>query len=366
MKIGMDARYAEGKLTGIGQYIHKLVLGLSQKKIKVLLFYSKNPLCPLSSKNIHPIILPSDNRYIFEQVLLPRSLGKEKVDLYHAAGNLGVPLLCPCPSVLTVHDLIPLLYKDYFSFSKFKYLSKASYFLRTVSSIVKANKIITDSEFTKNCLIKMFKVPCKKIQVINLGIKEIKKKTKLPKGVTKNGYILNCGGIDIRKNLERQIEAFAKISPLFPKLKLVITGENRFLKPKLVAFARKLKIDSKVDFPGYLDEATLWTLGRNASCICAPSEIEGFGFPVLQGFAGGVPVVAANSSSIPEIAGNSAILVDPYNVLDIARGIKKVLIDNHLRIKLIQRGAKQLKKFSWERTINETIEIYKGVIGDNE
>jgi len=117
MKIGIDGRYAEGKLTGIGQYIEHLVHGLSERDFEAVIFYTKEPLNNFLGKNITSVILPSTSRYHFEQVLLPKALREYKVNLYHAAGNVGVPVFCPKPSVLTVHDIIPLLYPDYFSFS---------------------------------------------------------------------------------------------------------------------------------------------------------------------------------------------------------------------------------------------------------
>lgn len=358
MKIGIDGRYAEGKLTGIGQYIEQLVYGLSEKELEVVVFYSKEPNSHFLGKNITSLILPSNNRYHFEQILLPKALKKEKVDLYHAAGNVGVPVFCPVPSVLTVHDIIPLFYPDYFSFSKYPLISKTSFILRTATSLWFTKKIMADSDFTKESIANKFSIPLEKIIVVPLGIETKKGSNKFPEGIEKGKYILNNGGIDIRKNLFRLLEAFAKIAPRLPSLKLVITGENKDLRPKLEDLALKLNIDDLVVFPGYLDYESLWTLIRNTACLCLPTEMEGFGFPVLAGMAAGVPVVASNTSSIPEIAGEAALLVDPLNVNEIALAMEKVLIDKDLHKKLIKSGIEQAKKFTWEKTINSTIDIY--------
>jgi len=359
MKIGIDARYAEGKLTGIGQYIEMLVHGLSEKELEVVVFYSKEPLNNFLCKNITSVILPSNSRYHFEQILLPKALREEKVDLYHAAGNLGVPVFCPVPSVLTVHDIIPLFYPDYFSFSKYPLISKTSFILRTATSLWFAKKIMADSGFTKDSIVNKFSISSEKITVVPLGIETKKGSNKLPEGIEKGKYILNNGGIDIRKNLFRLLEAFAKIVPRLPSLKLVITGENKDLRPKLEELAKKLNIEDLIVFPGYLNDESLWTLIRNTACLCLPTEIEGFGFPVLAGMAAGVPVVASNSSSIPEIAGEAALLVDPLNVNEIALAMEKVLIDKDLHERLIKAGIEQAKKFTWEKTIASTIKIYE-------
>ncbi len=359
MKIGIDGRYAEGKLTGVGQYIERLVQGLAEKGEEIVLFYTKPPLNPIAGKNIYPVVLPSKNRYFFEQILLPSALKKEKVALYHAAGNLGVPLFCPVPSVLTVHDIIPLLYPNYFSFAKIPLVSKTSFFLRTATSMAKADKVIADSQFTKDSLIKKFGVSGAKITVIPLAIEPSDGRAKLPETVTKGKYILNNGGIDIRKNLFRLLEAFAKISSQFAGLKLVITGENPVLSPKLEEKAKELGISERVVFPGYVDEETLWALVKGAACLCLPSEIEGFGFPVLAGMAVGTPVVASNSSSLPEIADEAAVLVNPARTEEIAAGLKKVLQDKALAESLVEKGFIQAKKFTWERTISATRQIYE-------
>jgi len=359
MKIGIDGRYAEGKLTGIGQYIQKLVWGLSKKGHHIALFYTKPPLSPLTEENIYSVVLPSKNRYCFEQILLPKALKKEGIELYHAAGNLGIPLFCPCPSVLTVHDIIPLLYPHYFSFSRFPFISQTSYFLRMAISLCRTNKIMADSQFTKDSLLKKFGVASEKITVVPLGIEAREGKGELPEGVEKGKYIINNGGIDIRKNLFNLIEAFAALSPRFPKIKLVITGENPPLKQKLQTLAEKLGVADLVVFPGYVDEETLWALVRQAACLCLPTEIEGFGFPVLAGMAAGVPVVTSHISSLLEVADEAAILVNPDKVEEIAIGLEKILTDRKLRESLVEKGLEQAKKFPWEKTISETINIYQ-------
>lgn len=362
MKIGIDARYAEGNLAGIGHYIHRLVLGLAGKGHQVVLFYSRNPKFKIDEQNINSIVLPSNNRYLFEQYLLPKSLKKENTQLYHAAENLGIPIYCPCPSVLTVHDIIPLLFPNYFSFSRVPFLSKTSYFLRTAASLFRAHKIIADSKFTKECLIKEFNVSPEKITVIYLGVEKEDKGGKLPEELIRRKYILNNGGIDIRKNLDRLIRAFAQISPRFDDLKLVITGENQVIKPKLAKLAQALGIGGKVIFTGYVEEKTLWALRSNARCLCLPSEIEGFGLPVLDGMAAGVPVVASNNSSIPEIADEAVMLVNPLSVEEIAGGIEKVLINKTFSEGLVKNGLAHVKEFTWEKTVNQTIKIYENVL----
>jgi len=366
MKIGFDGRYAEGDLVGVGKYIASLINQIAKKNIECVIFYSQKPKYPIIGKNIFSKILPSLNRYTFEQISLPRALKQEKVDVYHALGNLGIPLVSPVPSILTVHDIIPLLFPDYFKYSKYGFFSKYSSLFRLKTSLIKAKKIISVSEYTKETLVEKLGVKPEKIKVIYSGAPEADSKSlELPKELKKGEYILNQGGIDIRKNLERLIRAFAKMKCKVQSakrkendLKLVITGKNENIEERLRKEIKILGISNKVIFPGYVDEERLWSLILQASCVCYPSLIEGFGGPVLEGFAAGVPVITSNISSLPEIAGGAAYLVNPKNEEEIAEAMMKVTGEKETRDMLIRKGKERVKQFSWEKTAGETIKIY--------
>ena len=237
MTIGLDARFAQGKLTGVGKYIQALALGLAARHFKVVLFYSQKPQSVLREKGIKTVILPG-NKYLWEQIYLPQALKREKVTLYHAAGNFGVPLFSNIPAVLTVHDLIPLLQKDYFKQAKIPVFPQKLYYWRTKTSVMKAQRIITDTHWTKKTIINLFKVSPRKINIIYLDSprpKEIDEKAYIQFGLEKNKYIINNGGLDRRKNLPNLISAFALAEEKMPWLKLVVTGDN----PKLLPLLKK-------------------------------------------------------------------------------------------------------------------------------
>ena len=362
MKIGFDGFYARGDLVGVGKYIANLVNQVAKRGHQCVIFYPEEPKYPLKGKNISFRILPTINRYANEQYYIPKFLKEEKIDLYHATGSMGVPIFCPVPAVLTVHDIIPLLFPNYFKHSKYKFLTKFSYLFRLKSSVAKAKRIIADSEYTKKTLVKETGVKPEKIAVIYLGAPEVNQETnKLPKGLEPGEYILNHGGIDIRKNLDRLIRSFARVLAKEPQLKLVITGKNKTMLPGLKTEARILALEDSVLFPGYVDEKMLWSLIRQANCICYPSLIEGFGGPVLEGFAGETPVITSNTTSLLEIAGDGAYLINPEDEGEITKAILELVKDSSLREKLIGEGKKRLKDFSWEKTTDETIKIYKSL-----
>ena len=360
MIIGFDGRYAEGDLVGIGKYIQNLIRRVSKKE-KCIIFYSKRPKVAIKEKNIKSVILKTSNRYVFEQISLPRALKREKVNFYHAAGNMGVPLACPVPAILTVHDIIPLEIEGYFSYSPLPLLSKLSYLFRLKSSLSKAKKIVTVSNFVKNELVEKLKVRPDKIKTIYSGMPAMPRGGVLPKELSSIKYILNNGGIDIRKNLDTLIKAFAVVHKRVEDIKLVITGENKRIKHNLEILIKKYNLSDSVIFTGYVDDKTLTAIIKSAILVCYPTLSEGFGFPILEAFSLGIPVISSGTSSIPEIADGAAILVNPKDSRMVAGAILKVLNDNKLVSKLEKLGLERVKSFSWEKTTNEYLDLYHNI-----
>lgn len=361
MKIGFDGRYAERDLVGVGKYIKFLLQELNKRGINCVIFYSGKPKFAIYGKNIKSIILPTKNRYIFEQIALPLALKKEKVDLYHALGNVGIPIFCPVLAVLTVHDIVPLEIGDYFSYSPTPFLSKFSYLFRLKSSLLRAKRVITVSKFVKKELEKKLNIPADKIRTIYSGRPILESGGSLPTNLKNQKYILNHGGIDIRKNLDRLVKAFSLVHGKYDNLKLVITGENIRIKSKLDKLITNLKLRNSIIFTGYVDDKILGAIIKNASLICYPTLSEGFGFPILESFSVRVPVITSNTSSIPEIAGDSAILINPKNKKEISGAIMRVLKDNKLSRALVESGFEQVKKFSWKEAVNEYLNLYNSI-----
>jgi len=364
MKIGFDGRFAQDQLTGVGKYIKNLTKGIAHQGFECIIFYSQKPQYSITGKNIKNRVIRG-NKYPWEQMLLPKALKQEKIDIYHALGNVGIPLFCPVPSVLTIHDLIPLLQKNYFSQSQFPTLSKKLYYWRSKTSLQKAQKIITDTKWTKKIIIKLFKIQPSKITVIYLDSslpKKLDNKAHLQFGLKQKNYIINNGGIDKRKGLISLIAAFSLIQTKMPQLKLVITGQNQNFLPVLKREIQRKKLTKKVIFTGFLKEEALWELLKNALCLCYLSEIEGFGLPIIEAFRTDIPVIASNIPVLREIGDSACLFVDQNQSQAIAQAIIKLAQTPKLQKELIARGQKRALIFSWEKTIKETIKIYNKVL----
>src|SRR5205807_1736525 len=175
-------------------------------------------------------------------------------------------------------------------------------------------------------------------------------------------FVLYAGNVKPHKNLERLIEAFDLVRRRgLGHLKLVLIGDEISKYAALRRAVHRHQLHQYVRFLGYLPEATLAVMYRLAGVFVFPSLYEGFGLPPLEAMASGTPVVTSNVSSLPEAVGDSAVLVNPENVFEIARGIREVLLDDDLRSRLVVKGKEQAARFNWERTAREIISIYEEV-----
>jgi glycosyltransferase involved in cell wall biosynthesis len=180
-------------------------------------------------------------------------------------------------------------------------------------------------------------------------------------------FLLYAGAIRPQKNIPRLVEAFAVLRgdleshPLYKDLRLIIIGDELSKYPAVRRAVIKTRVEDVVRFLGFVPLETLRVFYEAACAFVFPSLYEGFGLPPLEALASGAPVVASNVSSLPEVVGNAAIFVNPENLFDIARGIREALTDDVRRDGLILKGYEQARRFNWETTARQVLEIYKEV-----
>ena len=264
------------------------------------------------------------------------------------------------PFLVTVHDLA----RCCFQFDK-ETIRERILLKLDIRGIKRASHIIAISQNTKSDLIKYLNIPRERITVIYVGVdhsifKPVKAK------LFHEAYILYVGSERARKNLNRLLQAFSRLKGEFKGLKLVKVGSpgrsDEFRK-RTIKQIESLGLDEDVIFMDWVAENDLPHFYSAASLLAYPSLYEGFGLPVLEAMACGCPVITSNTSSLPEVVGDAAIMVDPYDVDALARAMRKVLTNEGLRKAMIEKGLAQAKKFSWEKTAKETLEVYKKVEG---
>lgn len=260
------------------------------------------------------------------------------------------------PFVLTIYDMVYELFPQIFSSR-----DKTSEHKKLLAS--KATKIIAISENTKRDIIKLFGIKEDKIEVIYLGnslcfdvIEEVKgKSSEFPQR-----YLLFVGNRRVYKNFDTFIESISRLLKDDKNLYLICAGGGKFT-PSEIANLEKSGVINKVTQCSF-DDNILAQLYTNALAFIFPSLYEGFGIPILEAFSCGCPVVTSNISSLPEVAGDAAEYFDPADKISILSTVKKVIDDHDLRYKLKYKGYERLKNFSWEKTANQTMMLYKSIL----
>src|SRR5688500_3758797 len=367
MRVAIDARKLHD--FGIGTYIRNLLRHLAridqQSEYVLLCAAADMHVPPTLGPNFRAVLEPSPNYSLREQWHVPLVLQREKPDVYHAP-HYVLPAAVMCPSVVTIHDCIHLMFPQYLP------NRRAYLYARTVvwAAAQRADAILTVSEASKRDILRFFDVKPEKVVVVHNAIDErfwtppaddevarVRERYQL-----EHGFVLYAGNIKPHKNLVRLIEAFDEIRKHgFEDLKLLIIGDEISRLPALRRAVHRHKLHKHVRFLGYLSDETLAVLYRLAAAFVFPSLYEGFGLPPLEAMASGTPVVTSNVSSLPEVAGDAAVLVDPYDVDSIVEGLRRVLDDPAFAAELGRRGQERAREFSWERSVEKTLQVYREI-----
>ena len=364
MRIGIDARKLHD--FGIGTYIRNLLRELArldQSTEFVLLCRPQDTESIRAlGENFRPVIERAGNYSIAEQLKVPLALRREGVTLFHAP-HYVLPPLVRCPSVVTIHDCIHLMFPQYLP-------NRAALAYARVSMAMaarRATRVLTVSESSKTDIIRFFGTDPSKIDVIYNAFDERFGLEPREEDVVRvreryqlhDEFVLYAGNVKPHKNLERLIDAFHLVrSRGLDHLKLVMIGDDISKYASLRRAVHQHQLHKYVRFLGYLPEETLAVMYRLAGVFVFPSLYEGFGLPPLEAMASGTPVVTSNVSSLPEVAGNAAELVDPYDPESIADGIYRVLTNADLSRDLRARGLARARQFSWETSVRRIHEIY--------
>lgn len=371
---------------GIGTYIRNLVrrLGDIDTENRYTLITPEAELPDLAGlpENFRTVVCPKmrSGPYSISFPWFLRSLG---ADLFHIPLSV-VPLMMPRPYVVTIHDMGSLIYE------KVPGLKNNLRFFQFRRGLMRADRVIAVSGSTRRDVETALGIPAERIRIIYSAPDPVFLKAGPAIAcVTEQGYtysprvqqtldryqinypfLLYAGTIRPQKNIPRLVEAFAVLrgdlqnDPVFKDLHLIIIGDEISRHPRVRQAVIKTRAEDVVRFLGFVPIETLSCFYQAAKAFVFPSLYEGFGLPPLEAMACGTPVVCSSLSALPEAVGDAAIIVNPENVFDIARGIRDVLLDRDLRTSLIHRGLAQLKKFSWDRTAHEVLATYREV-GEN-
>lgn len=358
MRMGINAALfsaREGyRQTGVSRYISELIAGLERVK-------SPDDKLMLFGQNTGPIKDNPMARILWEQTGLPVNIAARRLDVFHTPIG-AVPFLSIAPTVVTVHDLAFLKYPDQLPASRRTWLIGA-----VRMSARRAAKIITVSQATARDLQEWLDIPDDKIEAIPLAISgkvERVEGTSLDvfrmKWDIEKPYILAVGTLEPRKNLPTLLRAFAKIKDDIEH-QLVLVGPEGWLTGELKNTLEELNLGDRVRLTGFVSDEELGGWYSGADLYVFPSHYEGFGLPAIEAMRCGAPVLASDNSAFPEVIGDAGVLIPASDVDLWAESIRDLLRNETRRLHLRDLGFARADAFSWDRTAQETYNVYKEV-----
>ncbi|NPA92006.1 MAG: glycosyltransferase family 4 protein [Chloroflexi bacterium] len=396
MRIGINGWFWGTPEVGSGQYVHHLLhslLRVAPEHEYILYLPGAQPHAvnvPVPDGVRVQVVRTPFDRYWdnlakvwYEQIALPRAALADAVDVLHVP-YWGSALVRRVPTVVTVHDLIPMLLLAY----------RGGLLVRTYTRLVaegarRADMVLTDSQASRRDIRRYLKVPPERVRAVPLAVdgmyrrvtdeerlSYVQEKYRLPPR-----FLLYLGGFDQRKNVTTLLQAFAALVLTVEQaaeeaketedvlsvldVKLVVAGrlparDTRFF-PDPRKIVQAFGIRDHVRFIGWVDEEDKPALYTLAEALVFPSLYEGFGLPVLEAMACGTPVIAANAASLPELVGDAGLLVAPRDVEGLAEAMLQVLTDPSLKEELSRRAMDKALRFTWEEVARATLDAYDWV-----
>ncbi|MFU8804982.1 MAG: glycosyltransferase family 4 protein [Bradymonadaceae bacterium] len=312
-------------------------------------------------------------RWAINEAVLQGELTRTGCAIYHATEPWALPVGHSFKTVVTCHDVIPLLFPEH-------YLNRDHFFWRTYYAWLrrkerwkKCDRIIAISEATKQTVIEHLHVPEEKIHVIYNGIDHDQFHPVVDQALLdavrdryelRRPFMLYLGGYDFRKNIGVAVRAMQEV-PRSIDVELVLAGGmDKAERDEIEAIAASLGITDRVRILGYIDDRDVAGLYALARAFVYPSLAEGFGLQALEAMALGCPVIASDVSSLPEVVEDAGLLVDPRDPAAVGDAMTRLLENDELRQELVQRGFLQARKFSWQRCARETFEVYQDALNE--
>jgi glycosyltransferase involved in cell wall biosynthesis len=369
VRVGIDLRYRGDAFPGIGRYSDELVRALTAlPAAPQLVLFSNQPAVHRDAFPHSEIVAVRSGPFsLSQQAELPLLARRSRLDLLHSPYFVK-PYLLPCPSLLTIFDLLPLLLPATLSPR-----GRRFYRLAVTLAARTSRHIVTASASARADLEQLLGVPPARISVIPLAaadhfrpqpaaaVTDLRRRLQLP-----DHYLLFVGANKAHKNLDRLLQAFQLIRPQLPAAltdcRLVIAGPPEQHGSSAAQLAARYGLQDAVQVLHHLPAADLPALYSGALLLAFPSSYEGFGLPPLEAMACDTPVLCSYAGSLPEVVADAALSVDPHSRHEIADGLLQLLTNPLLRARLQARGRIQAARFSWQRTAVATRDLYQRLI----
>jgi glycosyltransferase involved in cell wall biosynthesis len=358
--------YIHGDETSTGRYIRNLVRYLErldqQHYYNIMLKPGDMEKWEPISPTFHKVSSSYKEFGIGEQLGFKHQLNKLKADLVHF-GMTQQPVLYRGKTITTIHDLTTARFTNPAK-NPLTFGFKQHVYKRVIKRAARHSSfLIVPSQFVKQDLVQFTGINPDKVIVIYEAADPINEGAVPFDELNGRQFIMYVGRSTPHKNLEKLIEAFGFIRAQHPDLLLVLAGkkDSNYQRIEKKVLKNSMK---NIIFTDFISDGQLRWLYENCDAYVFPSLSEGFGLPGLEAMLHGAPVISSSASCLPEIFGDAAHYFDPHDIQSIVNAINRVLINRNLRAELIQKGKDQVAKYSWQRTAEQTLQIYSKVLND--
>lgn len=370
MRIGIEAqRIFRKNKHGMDYVVLQEILQLQEMDHdnEYFVFVKPGPdRCVKDSDNVHIIEINTPSYPLWEQYALPRAAKKARVDLLHCTSNTA-PIRCDIPLVLTLHDIIFLEPRDKQNKSLYQNMGWLYRRLVVPRIIGKCRCIITVSNFELNNIVNKLHIPQQRMAMIYNGYNDWFRPTTdeqdiYRKYIEEKGFLFFLGNTDPKKNTERTLVAYSRyLDRSNVKRPLLMADLDREYLNDIISRNHIENIREKIKMPGYIPNSDLPYIYNSAFAFLYTSLRESFGIPLLEAMACGTPVITSNTSSMPEIGGKEAILVNPEKADEIADMLIQLETNKTFYQQQKEWGLKRAQLFSWRKTAEQLLELYKEV-----
>lgn len=358
LKVYLNGRFLGQSITGVQRYALELIRKLDEllenntlkKRYSFTVLTPSNLETNLKLKNISLEKVGRLKGHLWEQTELP----------FYSRRGILINLCNTAPlfkvnQVVTIHDASIKACPSTYSWPFRIWYSVLFNIIPRFSK-----KIVTDSLFSKNELIKYFKIESQKIQVIYLGKEHVFNQNVSEEIIVKHDlkqkpYVLAVSSLNPQKNFKSIVNAVQLLDST--DFNIVIAGGTN----PSVFNTKGEDLPKNIIHLGYVSDSELRALYENAFCFIFPSYYEGFGLPPLEAMACGCPVLASNQASMPEVCGDAAIYFNPSRPNEIANGIKRLKEEKNLIDEMCKKGVMRAEEFSWEKCAAEILDVIEGV-----
>lgn len=368
MRVGIDGRVLMGRKTGDRTYALGLLRGLldldGRPRIVVMLNREPDASVRETLPGVEFAVRERPGGYLWTLMALPRLAAETRIDLLHV--QYMTPFTAPCPAITTIHDVSFRLHPEWFPLRHRVVMN--TFIPRSIRA---AAAVIAPSEATAADIRREYACSSAKTHVTPYAAPpefsgrppEDAMRSCLDGLGIERPYMLYVGNLQPRKNVARLLRAFAQArTDAGFAHRLVIVGQAGWHCGQELRELRRAEAAGHALHAGYVDDESLPAFYAGADAFLFPSLMEGFGLPVLEAMAMGTPVLTSNTSSLPEVAGGAALLVPPHDEHEIAEGISALASDQRLRSRLREAGLARAAQFSWRRTAEATVEVYRTVL----